>query len=362
MYSRIETKRIKIGNIYIGGQNKVLIQSMCNIKTSKVQEVAAQINRCAALGADMMRISILDYDDAYSIGEIKALTKIPLIADIHFNYNFALIAMEQGIDAIRINPGNIGNEARIKTVVEYATKYNVPIRVGVNSGSIDSSLITNQKDERVRAELLVESARKHVNILENLGFKNIVVSLKGSNVIETIHAYRLASKIFPYPLHLGITEAGPSEIGIIRSVAGLAPLLVDRIGDTIRISLSDEPEEEIKVAKRLLHDIGLYPNYPTLISCPTCGRTQVDVVTLANKVLKYLEDNNIQKTVAIMGCIVNGPGEASHADIGLAGGADCWVLFKHGRMLRKINAEDAYDTLVDEINKMRMPKTTKDKL
>lgn len=347
MRTREKTNKIAVGDIFIGGTNKVLIQSMCNIKTENVNEVIAQISRCTKLGADMMRVSVLDERDAQAIKAIKKGIQIPLIADIHFDYRLALLSIENGVDAIRINPGNIGERAKIKMVVDSCKVHNVPIRIGVNSGSLEKSL--QNDDSKVRAEQLVESARKNVTLLEELGFYDIIISIKGSDVIETIDAYRLAASEFSYPLHLGITEAGPSEIGIIRSVAGLSPLLIEGIGDTIRISLSDEPEEEIRTAKRLLHDIGLYPNYPTLISCPTCGRTQVNVVSLAKKVLCFLEDNNIDKTVAVMGCVVNGPGEAKHADIGLAGGKNQWVLFKKGKMIKTIDEDKAFDELINEL-------------
>ena len=347
MRTREKTKRIAIGNIHIGGANRVLIQSMCNIKTERVDEVVAQINRCAKLGADMMRVSVLDERDAYAIKSIKKGIFIPLIADIHFDYRLALLSIENGVDAIRINPGNIGEREKILMVVDSCKAHGIPIRIGVNSGSLEKSL--QNDDCKVRAKQLVESARKNVVLLEELGFQNIIISIKGSDVLETVEAYRLAAGEFPYPLHLGITEAGPSEIGIIRSVAGLSPLLIDGIGDTMRISLSDEPEEEIRTAKRLLHDVGLYPNYPTLISCPTCGRTQVNVVSLAKKVLCFLEDNNMNKTVAVMGCIVNGPGEAKHADIGLAGGKNQWVLFKRGTMIKTVDESQAFDELIKEL-------------
>lgn len=347
MRTREKTKRIAIGNIHIGGANRVLIQSMCNIKTERVDEVVAQINRCAKLGADMMRVSVLDERDAYAIKSIKKGITIPLIADIHFDYRLALLSIENGVDAIRINPGNIGEREKILMVVDSCKAHGIPIRIGVNSGSLEKSL--QNDDCKVRAKQLVESARKNVVLLEELGFHNIIISIKGSDVLETVEAYRLAAGEFSYPLHLGITEAGPSEIGIIRSVAGLSPLLIDGIGDTMRISLSDEPEEEIRTAKRLLHDVGLYPNYPTLISCPTCGRTQVNVVSLAKKVLCFLEDNNMNKTVAVMGCIVNGPGEAKHADIGLAGGKNQWVLFKRGTMIKTVDESQAFDELIKEL-------------
>lgn len=350
MNNRESVRRISLGSISIGGSERILIQSMCNIKTSKVEEVSAQINRCGALGADLMRVSVLDFEDAAAIKEIKKRISIPLVADIHIDYRLALASLASGVDAIRINPGNIGDEGKIKQVVEACKEHHAPIRVGVNGGSLDKSIYEGKG--LIKGEYLLESASKHVAILERLGFHDIVISLKGSSVPETIEAYRGAAKRFPYPLHLGITEAGPKDTGLIRSAAGLAPLLLEGIGSTIRISLSDDPEEEIKAANRLLHDLGLKDDYPTFISCPTCGRTEVNLIPLAKKVQEYLETNHINKTVAIMGCIVNGPGEARHADIGLAGGNKVWVLFKKGEVIKKIDEKDAFDALVEELKKM----------
>ena len=349
MMKREETKKINISNIQIGGQNKVLIQSMCNIKTAKFLEVANQINKCAALGADLMRVSIMDEEDAKAVKEIKKLIKIPLVGDIHFDYRLAILAMENGIDKIRINPGNIGSEENVKKVVETAKKNNVPIRVGVNSGSLDKTI--HDYSKLYTGEELVKSAKKHIDILEKYDFHNIVISLKGSNPQETIAAYRLASKTFPYPLHLGITEAGPKDISLIRSSATLSPLLLEGIGDTIRISISGDPCDEVVAAKRLLHDCGLYPNYPTLVSCPTCGRTQVNLVALANKVLAYLETVNKPIHVAVMGCVVNGPGEAKNADIGIAGGKNEYVIFKKDQILKRVKESEAFDALKEEIEK-----------
>ncbi|MBQ4254698.1 MAG: flavodoxin-dependent (E)-4-hydroxy-3-methylbut-2-enyl-diphosphate synthase [Bacilli bacterium] len=349
MKARENTKRIALGGTSIGGRDHVLIQSMCNIKTSRYEEVAAQINRCASLGAEAMRMSVLDETDAYAFKELKARTSIPLIADIHFSYKFALIALSSGADAVRINPGNIGSIEGIRQVVALAKEKKAPIRVGVNSGSIDKSIYYGK--DIIGAEILVASAKKHVEILEKEDFHDIVISLKGSDVLETIEAYRLASKAFPYPLHLGITEAGPKDIGLIRSTAGLAPLLLEGIGDTIRISLSEEPEEEVKACCRLLHDLGMYPNYPTFISCPTCGRTQVDLVPTAKEIEAYLEEKRKPLTVAVMGCVVNGPGEARHADIGAAGGNGKWVVFSKGEVLYECNNDEIVSKLKEEIDK-----------
>jgi len=322
---------------------------MCKHKTSHVDDIIKEINECTKLGADLMRVSILDEEDAMAIKEIQKGISIPLIADIHFDPRLAILAINNGVDKIRLNPGNIKNEEKIKEIVELAKKKGVVIRVGANSGSVDSSF--DVKDISL-SEKLVYSAKKQVEILEKYDFHNIVISLKASNIHETIAAYRLASEIFPYPLHIGITEAGPKDISLIRSVAGLAPILLDGIGDTIRISITGPAQDEVIAAKRLLHGCGLYENYPTFISCPTCGRTQVDCRPLGLKVLKYLEDNNIKLTVAIMGCVVNGPGEGKNADIGVAGGKGEYVIFKKGQIIKKVSEQEVYDTLINEINSL----------
>ena len=348
MNTRVQTRPIYLNGLQLGGLNRVLIQSMLTIKTSHVDQVVAQIKQLEQLGADIIRFSVVDQQDALAIREIKQQVSIPLVADIHFDYRLALTSIEQGIDKIRINPGNIGSIERIKQVVDACKAKHIPIRIGVNSGSLDKSIYSY--DEQYTAKTLVASAKKHVDILESLGFYDIVLSLKATSVLETIAAYRLAAQTFPYPLHLGITEAGIKEIGIIRSVAGLAPLLLEGIGDTIRISLTSDPQDEIITAKRLLHDIGLYPNYPTLISCPTCGRTEVNVMDMANRVMTYLETKNKPITVAVMGCIVNGPGESKHADIGLAGGKNHWILFEKGQIVKTVTAETAFDELTKLID------------
>lgn len=350
MKSREQTRKIKVGNITIGGSSKVLIQSMCNIKTSKVEEVVRQINECALLGADLMRVSVLDNEDAHAIKEIVSKISVPLIADIHFDYKLAIESIKSGASAVRLNPGNIGSEENVRQVVELCKEKHIPIRIGVNSGSIDKKV--NNSTSIVKAKELVESAEKTVKMLEKYGFYDLVISLKGSHVLETVEAYKLAAEKFDYPLHLGITEAGPKDIGLIRSTAGLAPILLSGIGDTIRISLSDEPQEEVRACRRLLKDLEIRNDYPNLISCPTCGRTQVNLVTLAKQVLKYLEDNHINRTVAVMGCIVNGPGEAKRADIGCAGGKGEWVIFKKEQIIKKVPDNKIFEELVKEIEKL----------
>lgn len=348
--ARTQTKQIKIGNITIGGQNKVLIQSMCNIKTSNKEEVIKQINDCASLGADIMRVSVLDEKDADAIKDIIPFISIPLVADIHYDHKLALKCIENGISAIRINPGNIGKEENIVQLINKCKEKHIPIRIGVNSGSFDED-IHNYK-EKYNGEKLFLSAKKHVEILEKHGFYDIVISMKGSSTKETIEAYRLGAKYFKYPLHLGITEAGPKDISLIRSAATLSPLLLEGIGDTIRISISGDIKEEIKASKRLLHDLGLYPNYPTIISCPTCGRTEVDVSLLANKIKDYLENVSKPIKVAIMGCVVNGIGENKNADIGVAGSKDHYVIFKKGEVIKKAKEDEIFDLLIEEINKL----------
>ncbi len=348
---RTETRRFQLGNIAIGGQNRVLIQSMCNIKTSEIDRVVDQIRDLTALGCDIIRCSIMDEADARAVKEIKKRISIPLVGDIHFDYRLALMAMDNGIDKIRINPGNIGGEENVKKVIAKAKEKHVAIRIGVNSGSLDKETL-RCNDDRITARGLVSLAKKYVDYFEREDFRDIVISLKASSALTSIEAYRLASETFPYPLHLGITEAGGKDTGLIRSAAGLSPLLLEGIGDTIRISLSCDPREEIIAAKRLLHDLGLYPDYPTLISCPTCGRTQVDIFSLSDRIGKYLETVRKNITVAVMGCVVNGPGEASHADIGLAGGKESFALFRNGKVVRTVSEKDAYDALIEEINKL----------
>lgn len=347
---RTETKQIRIGRLTIGGQDKVLIQSMCKHKTSDVEAIINEINECEALGAKLMRVSVLDEEDAKAIAQIKKGIKIPLVADIHFDPNLAILAIKCGANKIRINPGNISDENKIKEIVELAKKKHVAIRVGANSGSVNK--IMDEFDIPL-AHKLILSVKEQVELLEKYDFHDIVISLKASNIKETIRAYQLASEMFPYPLHLGITEAGPYELSVIRSTAGLAPLLLEGIGDTIRISITGDAKDEVIAAKRLLHDCGLYELYPTFISCPTCGRTQVDVKPLGAKIFKYLEDNNYKITVAVMGCVVNGPGEAKNADIGIAGGKGQYVIFKKGEVIKKVSEDEVYDAMIQEIDSLR---------
>ena len=347
---REETRSVQVGNLTIGGNNHVVIQSMCNTKTKNVEATIKQINALEQAGCELVRVAIFDKEDAYAIKEIKKGIHIPLVADIHFDYKLALIAIESGIDKVRINPGNIGSIEKVKAVVDACKEKHIPIRIGVNGGSLEKEIL--EKYGEPTPEGMVESAMKHVKILEDLDFHDIVISLKSSNTMLTIKAYELASKTFPYPLHVGVTEAGTALGGTIKSSLGIGTLLYEGIGNTIRVSLSDHPVEEIKVAKILLKELGLLKGVPTLVSCPTCGRIQYDLIPIAKEMEDFLKDIHLDITVAIMGCAVNGPGEARHADIGIAGGVGEGLLIKHGEIVRRVKQKDMVQTLKDEILKM----------
>lgn len=347
---REETRSVQVGNLTIGGNNHVVIQSMCNTKTKNVEATIKQINALEQAGCELVRVAVFDKEDAYAIKEIKKGIHIPLVADIHFDYKLALIAIESGIDKVRINPGNIGSIEKVKAVVDACKEKHIPIRIGVNGGSLEKDIL--EKYREPTPEGMVESAMKHVKILEDLDFHDIVISLKSSNTMLTIKAYELASKTFPYPLHVGVTEAGTALGGTIKSALGIGTLLYEGIGNTIRVSLSDDPVEEIKVAKILLKELGLLKGVPTLVSCPTCGRIQYDLIPIAKEMEDFLKDIHLDITVAIMGCAVNGPGEARHADIGIAGGVGEGLLIKHGEIVKRVKQEDMVQTLKDEILKM----------
>lgn len=347
---REETRSVQVGNLTIGGNNHVVIQSMCNTKTKNVEATIKQINALEQAGCELVRVAVFDKEDAYAIKEIKKGIHIPLVADIHFDYRLALIAIEYGIDKVRINPGNIGSIEKVKAVVDACKEKHIPIRIGVNGGSLEKEIL--EKYGEPTPEGMIESAMKHVKILEDLDFHDIVISLKSSNTMLTIKAYELASKTFPYPLHVGVTEAGTALGGTIKSALGIGTLLYEGIGNTIRVSLSDDPVEEIKVAKILLKELGLLKGVPTLVSCPTCGRIQYDLIPIAKEMEDFLKDIHLDITVAIMGCAVNGPGEARHADIGIAGGVGEGLLIKHGEIVKRVKQEDMVQTLKDEILKM----------
>lgn len=347
---RNETRTIKVGNLTIGGNNDVIIQSMTNTKTKDIEATVKQINDLANVGCQLVRLAVLNMDDAIAIKEIKKQVKVPLVADIHFDYRLALQAIESGIDKIRINPGNIGSIDKVKLVVEACKEKHIPIRIGVNGGSLEKEIL--EKYGKPTAQAMIESAKKHVKILESLDFNDICISLKSSNTLLTIAAYQLASETFDYPLHLGVTEAGTKLGGTIKSSLGIGTLLYQGIGNTIRVSLSDSPLEEIKVAKTLLKELELIDNVPTLISCPTCGRIQYDLIPIAKEIEDFLNSINSNITVAIMGCAVNGPGEAKHADIGIAGGVNEGLLIKKGKIIRKIKQENIIEELKKEILEM----------
>lgn len=345
MIKRKVTKVINVGGVLIGGNNPIVIQTMTTTKAKNIEETVREINRLATAGAQIVRLAVLDQSDADAMKEIKAQTTVPIVADIHFNYKFALTCAENGVDKIRINPGNIGDETRVKQVVDICKEKNIPIRIGVNGGSLEKSII---QEYGVTPRGMLESAKYHVALLEKFDFYDIAISLKSSDVFKTIEAYRLASKEFDYPLHLGVTEAGTKFGGTIKSSFALGLLLNEGIGDTLRVSLSTDPLEEIKVARELLAVLGLYTK-PNLVSCPTCGRLQYNMFPLVEKVEAYLDSKDYDLKVAVMGCAVNGPGEARESNIGIAGGKGEGIIFVDGEIKRKVKEEDMYNELIKEI-------------
>lgn len=348
--NRTKTHKIMVGNVQIGGQNKVVIQSMCNTKTKDVKSTVKQILDLEKVGCELIRVACLDIEDAKAIAEIKKQIHIPIVADIHFDYKIALQAIDSGVDKVRINPGNIGSKDRVKAVVDKCKEKNIPIRIGVNAGSLEKDLL--EKYGKPTAKGMIESAKRHIDILEELDFHNYLLSLKASNLDLCIEAYEEAAKTFDCPLHLGITESGTEFSGTIKSSIGLGYMLRNGIGDTIRVSLSDDPIKEIRVAKEILKDCNLYKGVPTLIACPTCGRTQIDLIPIAKEVEDFLQTINSDITVAVMGCGVNGPGEAREADIGIAGGVKEGILFKKGKVIRKIPQDKIVEELKKEILSM----------
>ena len=347
---RIKTRKVMVGNVRIGGQNKVVIQSMCNTKTKDVESTVKQILELEEAGCEIIRVACLDLEDAKAIKNIKEKIHIPIVADIHYDYKLALEAIKSGVDKIRINPGNIGSKERVKTVVDKCKEHHIPIRIGVNAGSLEKDLL--EKYGKPTAKAMVESAKRHIDILEELDFKDYILSLKASNLDLCIEAYEEASKEFDCPLHLGITESGTEFSGTIKSSIGLGYMLRNGIGDTLRVSLSDDPVKEIKVAKEILKDCNLYKKSPTLVACPTCGRTRIDLIPIAKEVEEFLQKIEDDITVAVMGCSVNGPGEAREADIGIAGGVKEGLIFKKGEIIKKIPQEKIVEVLKEEIIKM----------
>ncbi|CEH35032.1 flavodoxin-dependent (E)-4-hydroxy-3-methylbut-2-enyl-diphosphate synthase [Romboutsia lituseburensis] len=349
MYKRRPCREVKVGSLKIGGYNPISIQSMTNTDTRDAKATIAQIKRLEEVGCDVVRVAVPDMEAAKNIGKIKSNINIPVIADIHFDHRLAIEAINQGIDGVRINPGNIGSIEKVKEVVNLCKEKNLKIRIGVNGGSLEKELL--EKYGHATAEALVESALGHVKILEDLDFYNIVISLKSSDIYKTLEAYELISQKVDYPLHIGITESGSVKKGTIKSSIGVGALLLKGIGDTVRISLTGDPCEEVVVGKEILRSLGLLNDKIKVVSCPTCGRCNIDLISVVNEVEEKI--NHLEKdiTVAIMGCAVNGPGEAREADIGIAGGKGEGLLFKKGEIVRKINGNDLVKELLDEIEK-----------
>lgn len=341
------TRTINVGGIPIGGGSRISVQSMTNTDTRDAAATAAQVNALAEAGCDIVRVAVPDETAANAIAEIKKRISVPLVADIHFDYRLALICMENGIDKVRINPGNIGDKEKIRAVCDMAKKKHVPIRIGVNGGSLEKRLL--QKYGTPTAEALVESALGHAKLLEECEFYDIALSLKASDVRTMIDAYRLAHNACDYPLHLGVTEAGTYESGIVKSSVGIGALLAEGIGDTIRVSLTDDPIREVGAGIEILKALGLRKSGVTFVSCPTCGRCQIELIDIANKVYEKTKDLDKDIKIAVMGCAVNGPGEARDADIGIAGGNGEGLLFKKGEIIRKVPQDNIIEALLQEI-------------
>lgn len=348
---REETKVVQIGTREIGGKNPILIQSMTNTKTEDIKATVAQILELEAAGCDIIRCAVPTMEAAEAFSEIKKQIHIPLVADIHFDYRLAIAAIEHGADKIRINPGNIGSVDRVKAVVDTAKNRNIPIRVGVNSGSLEKQFL--EKYQGVTAEGIVESALDKVHLIEDLGYDNLVISIKSSDVLMSVKAHERIAKQCNYPLHVGITESGTILSGNIKSAVGLGIILYQGIGNTIRVSLTGNPVEEVKSAKLILKTLGLRKGGVELVSCPTCGRTQIDLIGLAGQVENMIQDINLDVKVAVMGCAVNGPGEAKEADIGIAGGKGEGLIIKKGQIIRKVPEDQLLSTLREELLKMQ---------
>ncbi|NFM16778.1 flavodoxin-dependent (E)-4-hydroxy-3-methylbut-2-enyl-diphosphate synthase [Clostridium sporogenes] len=347
---RKPTRKVKVGSIYVGGDSPISIQSMTNTDTRDVKSTLNQINKLDKIGCDIIRCAVPDMEASEALKIITKESKIPVVADMHFDYKLALESIKNGVDALRINPGNIGSMERVKMVAEAAKEKSIPIRIGVNSGSLKKDIL--DKYARVCPEALVESALQHVSILEKCNFNDIVISIKSSNVMQMIESYRLISEKVNYPLHLGVTEAGTTFRGTIKSSVGIGTLLAEGIGDTIRVSITGDPLEEIKIGKEILRSLGYVNEGIEFVSCPTCGRTNIDLISIAEEVEKRLLNCNKNIKVAVMGCVVNGPGEAREADIGIAGGKGEGLIFKKGEIIKKVKEEDIIDELIKEIEKM----------
>jgi len=357
--SRKHTRQISLGSVKIGGGAPVAVQSMCNTDTRDVKATLAQIAKLEEAGCEIVRLAVPDEDAAKALGKIKKSTTMPLVADIHFSHTLALEAVKQGVDGLRINPGNIGVKDKVREVVAACKDRDIPLRIGVNAGSLEKHLI--EKHGHPTPEAIVESAFGHIRILEDLDYRHLKVSLKASDVMTTVEAYRLFSKRSDYPLHIGISEAGTLFSGTVKSSVGLGILLSEGLGDTMRVSLTADPVEEVRAAYEILKALKIRQRGVNLISCPTCGRTEIDIIGLAETVEKRLDHITEPITVAVMGCVVNGPGEAREADVGIAGGKGVGLLFKHGEIVRKFDEKDLADVLVREVENIVRQKRTEDR-
>jgi (E)-4-hydroxy-3-methylbut-2-enyl-diphosphate synthase len=355
MFTREKTRKVNVGNLIIGGGNPVRVQSMTQTKTKDVGSTVKQIHELEEAGCEIVRVTVPDMESAKVLGEIKKQISIPLVADIHFQYLLAIESINQGVDKIRINPGNIGGEDNVKTVVNACKEKNIPIRIGINMGSLEKDLYAKYGQYGV-PRVMMESAVRNIDILEKLKFYNTIVSLKCSDCRIAGEAYKLFAERFDYPLHVGITEAGPSVAGVIKSAVGIGSILADGIGDTIRVSLSSDPKEQVKVGWEILKSLGLRQKGVNIIACPTCGRTEIDLIGLAQKVEKILERVDAPLNVAVMGCVVNGPGEASFADIGLCGGKQQAAIFMKGKLIKVIGEKEALPIFIEEIKKLLIEK------
>ena len=347
---RRKTRQIICGNVKIGGDAPIPVQSMTNTDTRDVKSTVSQIKDLEAVGCDLVRVAVLDKEAAVAISEIKKQIEIPVIADIHFNYKLALESIKSGVDGLRLNPGNIGERYKVEEVVKACKEKEIPIRIGVNSGSISKKIL--DRFNGVNEDSMVQSALEHIKILEDLNYENIKVSLKATDIDLTINSYKKMAEFVDYPFHIGITEAGTIWSGTIKSSVGIGSLLQMGLGDTLRVSLTGDPVEEVRVGKQILRTLGLLRDKVEIISCPTCGRTQIDLIGLANKVERELENIKKPIKVAIMGCPVNGPGEAKEADIGIAGGKDYGLIFRKGKIIKKVSEDKIIEELISEINKM----------
>lgn len=347
---RRKTRQIMCGNVKIGGDAPIPVQSMTNTDTRDVESTVSQIKDLEAVGCDIVRVAVLDTEAALAISEIKKQIDIPVIADIHFDYKLALESIKSGVDGLRLNPGNIGERYKVEEVVKACKERNTPIRIGVNSGSISKEIL--EKFNGVNVDSMVHSALEHIKILEDLNYENIKVSLKATDIDLTVNSYKKMAEFVDYPFHIGITEAGTIWSGTIKSSVGIGTLLHMGLGDTLRVSLTGDPVEEVRVGKQILRTLGLLKDKVEIISCPTCGRTQIDLIGLANKVERELENIKKPIKVAIMGCAVNGPGEAKEADIGIAGGKDYGLIFRKGKIIKRVPEDKIIEELISEINKM----------